>query len=45
GWTASRDAPAAPPESFRTWFKRTDGGLTEGDPATVRPPEALWEEQ
>ncbi|MGW0661276.1 LutB/LldF family L-lactate oxidation iron-sulfur protein [Streptodolium elevatio] len=45
GWTASRDAPAAPPESFRSWFKRTDGGLTEGDPASAGPPEALLEEQ
>ncbi|WP_436787594.1 LUD domain-containing protein [Yinghuangia sp. YIM S10712] len=29
-WTADRDAPAPPPESFRAWFKRTNGGLDEG---------------
>ncbi|UGQ09396.1 LUD domain-containing protein [Yinghuangia sp. ASG 101] len=29
-WTDGRDAPAPPPESFRTWFKRTNGGLDEG---------------
>jgi L-lactate dehydrogenase complex protein LldF len=23
GWTATRDAPAPPPESFRAWWKRT----------------------
>ncbi|WP_406285859.1 lactate utilization protein B [Embleya sp. NBC_00896] len=28
-WFVDRDAPAPPPESFRTWFKRTDGGLEE----------------
>ncbi|KQW50671.1 (4Fe-4S)-binding protein [Nocardioides sp. Root1257] len=25
-WTSSRDLPPAPPESFRAWWKRTDGG-------------------
>ncbi|MBA9004920.1 lactate utilization protein B [Thermomonospora cellulosilytica] len=25
-WTDSRDAPAPPPESFRAWWKRTNGG-------------------
>jgi iron-sulfur cluster protein len=25
-WTASRDLPDAPAESFRSWWKRTDGG-------------------
>jgi L-lactate dehydrogenase complex protein LldF len=25
-WTAARDLPPAPPESFRAWWKRTDGG-------------------
>src|SRR5690242_5549412 len=26
GWTSARDLPPAPRESFRTWWKRTDGG-------------------
>ena len=25
-WTSARDLPPAPPESFRSWWKRTDGG-------------------
>jgi L-lactate dehydrogenase complex protein LldF len=25
-WTATRDAPAPPAESFRAWWKRTEGG-------------------
>ena len=25
-WTAARDLPAAPRESFRSWWRRTDGG-------------------
>ncbi|MYV97618.1 lactate utilization protein B [Streptomyces sp. SID3343] len=25
-WFTDRDAPAPPPESFRSWYKRTDGG-------------------
>jgi L-lactate dehydrogenase complex protein LldF len=28
-WTDSRDAPVPPPESFRAWWKRTDGGTHE----------------
>ncbi|MDI2128863.1 LutB/LldF family L-lactate oxidation iron-sulfur protein [Yinghuangia seranimata] len=28
-WTAARDAPAPPSESFRSWHKRTAGGLEE----------------
>jgi iron-sulfur cluster protein len=26
GWTGSRDLPRAPRESFRAWWRRTDGG-------------------
>ena len=29
-WTSARDLPPAPTESFRAWWKRTDGG-TNGD--------------
>ncbi|MFT4287153.1 lactate utilization protein B [Nocardioides sp.] len=25
-WSSARDLPPAPPESFRAWWKRTDGG-------------------
>jgi len=28
-WTAARDLPPAPAESFRAWWKRTDGGRNE----------------
>ncbi len=28
-WTETRDAPAPPPESFRAWWARTDGGRKE----------------
>ncbi|WP_329522385.1 LutB/LldF family L-lactate oxidation iron-sulfur protein [Spirillospora sp. NBC_01491] len=28
-WTDTRDAPVPPPESFRAWWARTDGGRTE----------------
>jgi L-lactate dehydrogenase complex protein LldF len=27
GWTASRDAPVPPVETFREWWRRTGGGL------------------
>jgi hypothetical protein len=26
GWTGARDLPRAPRESFRAWWRRTDGG-------------------
>ncbi|MFE0588384.1 lactate utilization protein B [Micromonospora echinospora] len=28
-WAGTRDLPPAPAESFRTWWRRTDGGRTE----------------
>ena len=28
-WAAARDLPPAPPESFRAWWERTDGGRSE----------------
>jgi iron-sulfur cluster protein len=29
-WASTRDLPPAPEESFRAWWKRTDGGRTDG---------------
>jgi L-lactate dehydrogenase complex protein LldF len=29
-WTGARDLPDAPAESFRAWWKRTEGGRTDG---------------
>jgi L-lactate dehydrogenase complex protein LldF len=29
-WTEARDLPAAPAESFRAWWRRTDGGRSDG---------------
>jgi L-lactate dehydrogenase complex protein LldF len=29
-WAGARDLPPAPDESFRAWWKRTDGGRSEG---------------
>jgi L-lactate dehydrogenase complex protein LldF len=29
-WTDTRDAPAPPPESFRSWWRRTHGGPEHG---------------
>jgi len=30
-WAGTRDLPPAPQESFRAWWKRTDGGRSEGE--------------
>ncbi|GAA1948497.1 LutB/LldF family L-lactate oxidation iron-sulfur protein [Nocardioides panacihumi] len=30
-WSGARDLPAAPQESFRAWWRRTDGGRDEGE--------------
>ena len=30
-WSSSRDVPVPPTESFRSWWKRTDGGRREED--------------
>ncbi|WGL51855.1 lactate utilization protein B [Nocardioides sp. BP30] len=30
-WAGARDLPPAPPESFRSWWERTDGGRSEGE--------------
>ncbi len=29
-WTGARDLPKGPVESFRAWWKRTDGGANDG---------------
>ena len=29
-WTGARDVPTGPVESFRAWWRRTDGGRTDG---------------
>jgi L-lactate dehydrogenase complex protein LldF len=29
-WTATRELPTVPPESFGAWWKRTDGGTRDG---------------
>ncbi|WP_121257357.1 lactate utilization protein B [Nocardioides ferulae] len=31
-WTGARDLPSPPRESFRRWWRRTDGGLAEHGP-------------
>ena len=35
-WTAARDLPAPPRESFRGWWQRTDGGQKQGRKADRR---------
>jgi L-lactate dehydrogenase complex protein LldF len=30
GWTAMRDMPAVPAESFREWWKQREGGGSDG---------------
>ena len=36
-WTDARDCPAPPTESFRAWWKRTDGGRKDAGPAGSTP--------
>jgi L-lactate dehydrogenase complex protein LldF len=37
-WTGARDLPAPPAESFRAWWRRTDGGETDDAGATPGTP-------